>query len=103
MRHTFCKRSFLNPASTLATSYVHAWVQDSKNGEVGYGGNMLIIADCHRVTEFEFCLGSKQYRRDSLKKINVLIDTLTGFRDALKTEADQIAAYRKPRKAKKKS
>ena len=95
MKHAFCKRTFLNPASTLTTSYVHAWVEDSKNGEVGYGGNMLIIADCHRVTEFEFCLGNKEFRRDSLRKINLLINTLAAFRDALAKESDLIENFKK--------
>ena len=103
MKQTFLKRTFLNPVSALSTSYIQANVADSQNGEVNHLGNMLIIADCNRAIEFEFYLGSTQHRRDSLRKINLLINTLTGFRDALKTEADQIAAYRKPSKAKKKS
>jgi len=95
MKHTFRKRTFLNPVSTLTTSYIHAWVEDSRNGEVKYGGNMIIIADCHRATEFEFCLGTKQHRRNSLAKLNLLIDTLTGFRDALTKESKLIENHKK--------
>jgi hypothetical protein len=74
------------------------WVENSQNGSVGYGGNMIVIADCHRAIEFEFCLGNKRFRRESLAKINLLVDTLTHFRDALQREADLIEAYRKPSK-----
>jgi hypothetical protein len=61
---------------------------------VSYGGNMLIIADCHRVVEFEFHLGTTKHRRQSLAKINLLIDVLTRFRDALRAEADLIEKHR---------
>ena len=92
MRHTFLKRTFLNPISTLTTSYIYAHVEDSEDGTVRHGGNMIIIADCSRAIEFEFYLGSKRHRRQSLAKINLLIATLTAFRDALMRE---IAAIEK--------
>ena len=97
MNHTFLKRTFLNPISTLSTSYIHANVADSQNGAMNHLGNMLIIADCHRAVEFEFYLGSKKHRRQSLAKANLLIQFLTAYRDALKREADLIEAYRKPK------
>lgn len=90
MKQTFLKRTFLNPVSTLSTSYIQANVADSKNGEVNHLGNMLIIADCNRTIEFEFYLGTKQHRRRSLAKINLLIDFLTAFRDALIKESELI-------------
>ena len=86
MKQAFLKRTFLNPVSTLSTSYIQGNVADSQNGEVNHNGNMLIIADCNRITEFEFYLGTKQSRRRSLAKINLLIAFLTGFRDALAKE-----------------
>jgi hypothetical protein len=92
MKQAFLKRTFLNPISTLSTSYIQANVADSQNGTVAHLGNMLIIADCHRIVEFEFYLGTRQHRRRSLAKINLLIAFLTGFRDALVKE---IAAIEK--------
>jgi hypothetical protein len=94
MKQAFLKRTFLNPVSTLSTSYIQANVADSQEGAVNHLGNMLIIADCHRIVEFEFYLGTRMHRRLSLAKLNHLIDTLTRFRDALKREADLIDKFK---------
>ena len=51
---------------------------------------MLTIADCRRRVQLEFFLGTKTARRISLKKINLLIEVLTRFRDALVTESTLI-------------
>jgi hypothetical protein len=51
---------------------------------------MLIIADCDHVTEFEFYLGTRQHRRRSLAKIDLLIAFLTSFRNALAIESELI-------------
>lgn len=90
MKQAFLKRTFLNPVSALATSYIQANVADSENGEVSHNGNMLIIADCDHVVEFEFYLGNAHARHLSLKKINLLIEVLTAFRDALVAESELI-------------
>jgi hypothetical protein len=100
MKQTFLKRAFLNPLSTLANAYIQGNVADSENGKVNHNGNMLLIADCHRVTEFEFYLGSKKHRRQALAKANLLIQFLTAYRDALKREIDLIEAYRPPKRNK---
>ena len=47
---------------------------------------MLTVADCRKHIQLEFFLGTKRARRISLAKINLLIDILTAFRDALKKE-----------------
>ena len=89
---SFRKRSFLNPASTDQTSYINAVVESSQDGEYPWGTNMLTIADCRRVVQLEFFLGTKRARQISLAKIDLLITTLTRFRDAL---AKEIAAIEK--------
>jgi hypothetical protein len=88
--YTFRKRTFLNPESTNTTSHILAYVESSHGGEQKWGGNILILADCYRSVAFEFCLGNAEHRRLSLKKINLMIDTLSGFRDALTTESKLI-------------
>ena len=90
MRFSFRRRSFLNPISTTHTSYIDAVVESSENGEYKIGSNMLTLADCHRVVRIEFFLGNKRNRRRSLAKINLLIDILTRFRDALIKESELI-------------
>ena len=88
--YTFRKRTFLNPESTITTSHILAYVESSFGGEQKWGGNVVIIADCHRSVAFEFCLGNAEHRRLSLKKIDLLIETFTNFRDALTTESKLI-------------
>jgi len=89
---SFRKRSFLNPASTDHTSYIYARVESSRDGEYPWGTNLLTIADCRRTVELEFFLGTRQARRVSLAKIDLLIGILTRFRAALVKE---IAAIEK--------
>lgn len=52
------------------------------------------LADCKRVIKLEFFLGTKQSRRIALRKINLLIDVLTRFRDALLKEIALIEKAR---------
>lgn len=92
-------RTFLNPISTGETSYVLAEAESSQNGEDKWGVYLLTLADCRRRVQLEFFLGTKQARRASLRKINLLIKVLTRFRDALIRESELIdtAAKRKNR------
>jgi len=95
MAITFRKRTFLNSASTDHDSYVHAVVESSGEGGYPWGTNMLTIADCRRIIQLEFFLGSKKAPRRSLAKINLLINTLTRFRDALAKESELIENFKK--------
>ena len=100
---TYRKRAFLNPSSTGHTSYILAEVESSREGENKWGHCMVTLADCRRRVQLEFFLGTKQSRRISLAKIDLLINVLTAFREQLREEANRIEAYRPPRKAEKKS
>ena len=88
--YSFSKRAFLNPASTHLTSYIQAYVETGRDGPDKWGDNMVLIADCKRVVELEFFLGTKRHRRISLAKIDLLIDVLTQFRAALAQEIQTI-------------
>ena len=83
---TLRKRLFLNPISTGFTSYILAEVESSQDGVYKYGNYLLTLADCKRIIQFEFFIGTKQARRIALRKIDLLIDVLTQFRDALQKE-----------------
>ena len=52
---------------------------------------MITLADCRRQIQLEFFLATPQVRRQSLAKIDLLIDVLTAFRTALGEEAKLIA------------
>ncbi|MGH9904101.1 MAG: hypothetical protein ACRD8U_00800 [Pyrinomonadaceae bacterium] len=90
---TYRKRVFLSPVSTGFTSYVFAEVESSDGGEYRLGNYILILADCHRRVELEFFLGTARDRRQSLAKLDLLIEVLTAFRSALTREAQLIAEY----------
>jgi hypothetical protein len=94
MKTAFRKRSFLSSASADRDSYVHAVVEDSNNGGDRWGSNILTIADCRRRVQLEFFLGTRRERRRSLAKINLLINVLTRFREALKREVDLIEKFK---------
>jgi hypothetical protein len=84
--YTLRKRLFLNPVSTGFTSFILAEVESSENGSYKHGNYLLTLADCKHKIQYEFFLGTKQARRVALRKINLLIDVLTRFRDALQKE-----------------
>ena len=90
--YAFSKRAFLNPASTHLASYIQAHVQTAHDGPDKWGDNRVTIADCNRLVQLEFFLGSKRHRRISLAKIDLLIKVLTQFRTALAKEIKAIEA-----------
>ena len=102
----FRKRVFLASISTGHTSYILTEVESSRGGEYKWGHCMLTLADCRRRIQLEFFLGTLRARRESLRKIELLIKHLEQFRTALRTEAGLIEQYEakqksKPRKVKK--
>lgn len=69
---------------------------------------MVTIADCRRRIQLEFFLGTVRARRESLRKLDLLLKVLTSFRKVLLAEAQLITEYeraekRKPPAEKKKS
>src|SRR5919112_4832646 len=89
----FRKRVFLASISTGHTSYVLAEVESSRGGEYKWGHCMLTIADCRRRIQLEFFLGTVRARRESLKKLDLLLKVLSAFRNALIAEAQAITEY----------
>ena len=104
MKFSLRKRVFLNPVSTGTTSYLFAEVESSRGGEYKWGHYMLTLADCRRWIQLEFFIGTLRARRESLRKIDLLIKRLEEFRTALQNEAALIEQYEaeqrfKPRKS----
>jgi hypothetical protein len=94
------KRVFLASISTGHTSYILTEVESSRGGEYKWGHCMLTMADCRRRIQLEFFLGTLRSRRESLRKIDLLMEQLEQFRTALRTEADLIEQYEAKQKAK---
>ena len=86
----FRKRVFLASISTGHTSFILAEVESSRGGENKWGHCMLTIADCRRRIQLEFFLGTMRARRESLRKLDLLLSVLGSFRNALLTEARAI-------------
>src|ERR1041385_1840686 len=92
-RSFFRKRVFLASISTGHTSYILAEVESSRGGEYKWGHCMLTMADCRRRIQLEFFLGTVRARRESLKKLDLLLKVLGSFRNALLAEAQLINEY----------
>jgi hypothetical protein len=86
----FRKRVFLASISTGHTSYILAEAESSRGGENKWGHYMLTIADCRRRIQLEFFLGTVRARRESLRKLDLLMKVLASFRRALLAEAHAI-------------
>ena len=99
--HFFRKRGFLTSVSTGHTSYILAEVESSRGGEYKWGHYMLTIADCRRRVQLEFFLGTLRARRESLRKIDLLLKVLGSFRTALLAEAQAITEYERATKGRR--
>jgi len=89
----FRRRVFLASVSTGHTSFILAEAESSRGGEYKWGHYMLTIADCRRRVQLEFFLGTVRARRESLRKLDLLLKVLGSFRNALLKEAQAITEY----------
>src|SRR4026208_576706 len=87
------KRTFLASVSTGHTSYILTEVESSRGGEYKWGHYMVTIADCRRRIQLEFFLGTLRARRESLRKLDLLLKVLGSFRTALLAEAQAITEF----------
>lgn len=87
------KRVFLASISTGHTSYILTEVESSRGGEYKWGTCMVTIADCRRRIQLEFFLGTVRARRESLRKLDLLLNVLNSFRKVLLTEAQMITDF----------
>ena len=94
------RRVFLASISTGHTSYILAEAESSRGGEYKWGHYMLTMADCRRRIQLEFFLGTIRARRESLRKLDLLIKHLEQFRTALHREAGLIEQYEAKQKSK---
>src|ERR1041385_1423735 len=91
----FVRREWLNSEASLHTSYIMVHVEDSQGGTNKHGSNVIWFADCRRVIQLEFFLGTQEARDASIAKINLLLEVLAQFGHALLNEAKLIAKVEK--------
>jgi hypothetical protein len=75
-----------------------AEVETSRGGEYKWGHYMLTNADCRRRIQLEFFLGTVRARRESLRKLDLLLKVLGSFLSALLAEAQVITDYERKEK-----
>ena len=92
------KRVFLASVSNGHTSYILAEVESSRGGEYKWGHCMLTIADCRRRIQLEFFLGTVRARRESLRKLDLLLKVLGSFRNAIIAESQAITEHERAAK-----
>src|SRR5688572_21483400 len=97
-RYDFRKRHFLNPLPMGHDSYISVAFESCENGAYPWGTNMVVIADCNRVINLEFFMGTSAARQASLKKIEGLLNTLTAARDTLYRQNELIEKARKAKR-----
>ena len=95
------KRTFLASVTTGQTSYILTEVESSRGGEYKWGTCMVTIADCRRRIQLEFFLGTVRARRESLRKLDLLLKVLGSFRKVLLAEAQLITEYERAEKGAK--
>src|ERR1043166_7918034 len=94
------KRMFLASTSSGTTSHILAEVESRRGGENKWGHYMLTIADCRGRIQLEFFLGTVRARRESVRKLDLLLNGLRSFRKALLAEAQAITEFERAAKRK---
>lgn len=95
-------RKFLNKPGIQDQAYIIAEIEDtSKKKEENlskYSARphiKLKFSDCQEQISYDFDWDSPAERRNSLKKIDIMLETLTKFREALIIEQELYAARAK--------
>ena len=89
-RSRYRKRTFLAPISSGSRSFVWAEVESSDDGTYALGNYVLVLADCKRQVQLEFCLSNAHTRKESLAKADLLLEVFTDFHQGLHEEAALI-------------
>jgi len=101
----FERREFLNLAGHNGMANIVANIvksnYGSRNDDYRHIDCKLDFADCSRVVNMEINLEDEYSRENALYKVDVLIDVLTEFREALEKEGKYQARLEKRREKKK--
>jgi hypothetical protein len=98
VRFAYRKKKFLAPASG-DTSSILLEAEDSQNGQKHSSQYTVAITDNHGRVNLDFYLGTARHRRQSMKKVDLLITQLVRFGSVLMKESQAIErASKTPRK-----
>jgi hypothetical protein len=102
----FARKEFLNLPGLNSTGNIvtHITVEEENDRGYRYDDIKLDIADCVRVVNIDFDVGSEYERENSLHKVDTLISVLQDFRVALVKECEiqaKLELKREIKKAKK--
>lgn len=86
------ERKFLNLDGHHGNASVVALVERGSKKSGRNPWTHLTISDCSREITLEFELFNEETRRNSLHKVNTLVDSLEKFRQALQVECDRLEA-----------
>lgn len=95
-KRVFFRRAFLNKPGMQTSAHVIAKVTRGTNR---YGSNRpwweyrLRLADCTRSIDLEFFLDDAEERRNSIHKIDLLVDTLVKFQHYVHLGAEEVEAH----------
>jgi hypothetical protein len=89
VKFTYRKKTFLAPAPG-DTSSILLEAEDSEGGKKKSGHYMVSITDSRHRVDLDFYLGTATHRKQSLAKLDLLINCLTEFRQALVAESNLI-------------
>jgi hypothetical protein len=85
----YYRRSFLNRPGHHATAFIYATVPFTKaEDEEDSCYPVLTIADCNRSISLSIDCGSGADAKNTLYKLDMLIETLTEFREAVRIECE---------------
>lgn len=86
--YKFYLRKWLNKPGHHSTAFVFAAIEDSDNT---YSDVAFKIADCDRQISLDFYAGNKRELTNALAKIDLLVDSLQQFREALIAHQADVA------------
>ena len=101
------KRLFLNRDEEFP-AFIIGIVEDTREipndeDDWKWGAIELQLSDCSRRVSFDFDMGTKESRANSLSKINRIAEVVNAMRDAIQMEVDSINKRPKIKKKKSKS
>jgi len=99
MKFAYRKKFFLAPAPG-DTSSILLEAEDSENGNKRNGQYAVVITDNHSRVNLDFYLGTAKHRKQSLKKLDILLTQLVRFGSVLAKESEAIERASKTPKRK---